>query len=163
MNWSKEAEQQCELASNEQLLRAQPLLAEFSRDILRLLAFLGERRSYQAGEEVLGEGEPADTALLLVRGGLTVGRGGKELAVLMPGAMVGAMALLGRYTWAYTLHASNASECLFLPRRKVRPQLLAHPEALAALAERLLEQVVSFDQQRLAKDADDTMAGIVLL
>lgn len=163
MNWSEEAENRCELASNEKLLRAQPLLAEFSRDLLRLFAYLGERRTYQADEEVLGEGEPADTALLLVRGGLTVCRGGREVAVLMPGAMVGAMALLGRFTWTYALQASTASECLLLPRRKVRPQLLAHPEALAALAEKLLEKVVTLDQQRLTKGGDDTMFALALL
>jgi len=163
MNWSEEAENRCELASNEKLLRAQPLLSELSGDLLRLLAYLGERRTYQVDEEVLGEGEPADTALLLVGGGLTVARDGREVAVLMPGAMVGAMALLGRFSWTYTLHASTASLCLLLPRRKIRPQLLAHPEALATLAEKLLEKVVTLDQQRLAKGGDDTMSALALL
>lgn len=164
MNWSEETESRCELAHNEQLLRAQPLLAPLSRDVLRLIAYLGERRRYGAGEEVLGEGEPAESAVLLVGGGLTFRRGDKQLAALMPGAMVGAMALLGRFPWPYSLLADTASECLLLPRRKIRPQLLAHPEALAALAESLIETALAWEQQRLARagEAPD-IPGLAML
>lgn len=163
MNWSEETEQRCELASSEKLLRAQPLFSELSGDFLRLVAYLGQRRHYAAGEDVLSEGEPADTAVILVRGGLTFRHSNREMAALMPGAMVGAMALLGRYTWTYTLHAATASECLLLPRHKILPQLLAHPQALAALAEKLIEAAVALEQQHLTKSGDSGLHELGML
>ena len=55
-----------------ELLRRIPLFAKIDPAKLRLLAFASERISYQAGDELFHQGDPADAAYIIMDGNVDV-------------------------------------------------------------------------------------------
>jgi len=55
-----------------ELLRRIPLFAKIDPVKLRLLAFASERISYQAGDELFHQGDPADAAYIIMDGNVDV-------------------------------------------------------------------------------------------
>ena len=159
MNLSDQPDGQCELEHNQRLLREQPIFAELAPELLRVVAYFCEREVFSPGQPILAEGEPADSAVIVVRGEARIERGGRRMAAVPAGRCVGGMALLGRYRWVYDLRAETEVECLFLPRRKLLPQLLAQPVALASVARELVAGVVLWDRQRLERVGEAQAEG----
>lgn len=54
------------------LLRRIPLFAKIDPAKLRLLAFASERMSFQAGDELFHQGDPADAAYIIIDGNVEV-------------------------------------------------------------------------------------------
>jgi CRP-like cAMP-binding protein len=159
MNLSDQPDGLCELECNQRLLREQPIFAELTPELLRVVAYFCERETFAPGQTILAEGEPAEAAVIVVRGEVRIERDGRGLAVVPAGKCVGGMALLGRFRWIYDLRAETEVECLLLPRRKLLPQLLAQPVALASVARELVAGVVMWDLQRLERAGETRAAG----
>ncbi len=158
MNLSDQPDGQCELESNQRLLREHPIFAELAPELLRVIAYFCEREVFAPGQTILAEGEQADSAVIVVRGEARIERGGRRLDAVSEGKCVGGMALIGRFRWVYDLRAETEVECMLLPRRKLFPQLLAQPEALASVARELVAGVIMWDRQRLER-AGEAQAG----
>ena len=159
MNLSDQPDGQCELECNQRLLREQPIFAELAPELLRVVAYFCEREVFAPGQPILAEGDQADSAVIVVRGEARIERGGRRMGVVPAGKCVGGMALLGRFRWVYDLRAETEVECLLLPRRKLLPQLLAQPVALASVARELVQGVVMWDRQRLERAGEAQAEG----
>jgi len=154
---------ECELDCNLRVLRELPFCAELPAELLRVMAYLCERETFAPGQVVLETGQPAEGAVVVLRGTADIEREGRRVGVVTEGMCVGGLALLGRFRWMYTLRAAGEIECLLLHRRKLLPQLEARPEALVSVVAELVESVVFWDLQRLERGADMDMHGLGVL
>jgi len=159
MNLSDQLEGQCELECNLRLLRELPIFGELAPELVRVMAYLCEREVFAQGQSILSVNEPAEGAVILVRGTACFERGTRRISTVSEGKCVGGLALLGRFRWLYTLRAETDVECLLLPRRKLLPQLFAHPEALVIVARELIGGVVQWDQQCLERGCETDTHG----
>ena len=150
---------ECELSCNLRVLREQPIFDGLPQELLRVMAYLCERETFAQGQAVLEEGGTAETAVIVFEGSLAVEREGKRLGLLGQGMLAGGLALLGGFRSLYTLRAEAGTVCLLLHRRKLLPQLLAQPEALATVARGLVDGVLAWDAQRLERGADADAVG----
>ena len=160
MNLLASREPRCELHCSMQFLRNVSFFEELTPDFLRVLAYLCLRRVYAEGDIIVKEGEPAEAAVVIVRGDAVVERGKAVIERVAEGRCVGGLSLLGRYRWLYTLRAVSEVECLVLPRSSFLPQLQAQPEALSAVARGLIATVIDREQQQLQGASSGNSAGI---
>ncbi len=84
------------LSRDMELLRRVALLADFSDDQLRLLAFSAESISYRDGEVLFVEGERADGGFIVASGAveMSFGEPPKSAGSYGPGSLIGETALL---------------------------------------------------------------------
>ncbi len=155
MDLSDQHEGQCELLTNMNLLREVQFFKGLAPEFLRVMAYLCERQLFAPDQIILPAGEPAEVAVVLIRGSALIERGERCVATVGAGQCLGGMALLGRFRLLYSLRAETETECLVLPRRKFMPQFMAHPEALALVTQELISTVVAWDRQQL--DRPDTV------
>lgn len=149
MNLSDQLDGQCELDCNIRLLREFPPFRELAPELLRVMAYLCEREVFALGQNIMTEGEPADGAVILIRGMASVEHASGRVSGMGEGTHAGGLALFGQFRWVYTVRAETEVECLLLPRRKLLPQFFAQPEALVSVTRELIGGVIQWDQQRL--------------
>lgn len=162
MSLSEGHEEQCELHSNLLILRNVPFFQGLSPDFLRVLAYLCEKQVFAARDVILQEGEPAETAVVAVRGWATIEHGDTVVERLEEGGCVGGFSLLGQYRWLYTLRAATEVECLLMPRFKFLPQIQARPDALITLVRGLIAAAMDREHRLLqARPGGCSVAGLV--
>lgn len=149
MNSSAQPDQECELHCNLKILRDVSLFADMAPEMLQVMAYLCERRSFPAGQYILAQGDLAEGPVIIVEGSAHIELDGQLVAVIKSGLCVGGMAMLGDFRWLYSLTALEETECLLLPRRKFLPQLIAQPNALAAYGREMVEAIVGWDKRQL--------------
>ena len=142
-----------------QILRDVPLFNGLSSEFFRVMAYLCERQVYGADQVILAAGESAETAVIVVRGDVRIEREGRRITILGKGSCVGGMALLGKFSWLYSLRAETEVECLLLSRRKFLPQFVARPDALAVLAGNVAGAVVARERRQLEDSGDELSYG----
>lgn len=163
MNLSGNPEGQCELHRSMRLLRNVPFFSELHPELIRVLAYLCEHQVFLADQEIFRAGDPADTAVILVRGSARILHGERPVATVEQGACVGGLSLLGQFHWLYSLRAAVEVECLLLPRHKFQPQFLARPEALMALTRGLVGSVIAWEQRQLDQPRESATTVLGLL
>lgn len=122
-----------------QLLQRLPLFSAFPKEEAEALARAAVERRYGTGEEVIVEGRPGSSFYLVSSGRLSVRAGGKEIAVLEPGAAFGEMTLLTGEPRTATVVALEDCVLFELGREAFSHHMQTRPERLAQLAE-LIEQ-----------------------
>jgi CRP-like cAMP-binding protein len=75
-------------------LAEMPSLAELPREELEYVGGLMEEVTFEAGQKLIGHGEPADECYFIVSGRAEITVGGTPQATVGPGEPVGEMALL---------------------------------------------------------------------
>lgn len=140
-----------------------PVFSSLAPELLRVMAYLGERQVYAPGQIILAAGEPAETTVIMVDGTARIEAGDKDIATVTNGMCVGAMALLGRFRWLSSLRAESESICLLLPRRKFLPQLMAQPDALALVVQELIGLIIGWEQGRIQRDGDRESSGLDMI
>jgi glutaminase len=127
-------------------LREQALLAELSEEELAAIMKLSTTRRYEAGQRIIGSGEPANSLFFLQSGMVSVKLpSGVRLASLGPGMEFGEMAILEKQRSA-DVFADTPVVCLELPLdsfaayRRLRPEtsLKIMRNLAAVLARRLV-------------------------
>jgi CRP/FNR family transcriptional regulator, cyclic AMP receptor protein len=162
MSLSEGREDQCELQSNLLILRNIPYFQGLSPDFLRVLAYLCEKQVYATRDIILQEGEPAETAVVAVRGSATIEHGDTVIDRLEAGGCIGGFSLLGQYRWIYTLRAVTEMECLLMPRFKLLPQIQARPDALIAVVRGLIAATMDRERRILqARPGGLSVTGLV--
>ncbi len=146
------------------LLRPLPLFSGFSDEQLRLIAFSSEPLSLPGGTTLFREGAPAETAYVVMQGGIRFLRDGEDIGhdLVGPGAMIGEMALLCQTERAATAETVGDSRFLVISRRLFRRVLREYPEMAAGMrqtmAERLAQMSADLARARhalLAIDGDE--------
>lgn len=107
------------------------LFSELDMKELVKVANAFEQREFGADEVVVHEGDVAETLFVIVRGGASVTRGDKPVALLRSGDHFGEMALLSRRPRSATVRSIKASSMLALSRERFFA-LLQSDQVLAA-------------------------------
>jgi len=98
------------------------------REALQLLAFSCEKRGYQAGQTLFGEGDAADGAFLVLEGEIVLSAKQQERRV-GPGALIGETALVAEVLRGATAKALGEASALRIPRATFRRVLGEFPDA----------------------------------
>ncbi|MEV7788247.1 Crp/Fnr family transcriptional regulator [Streptomyces sp. NPDC088106] len=118
----------------------------------RALLDLGRRRVYRPHEELLGEGRPGASVLVLLSGWCTVWRATERgrliLALRQAGELVGEMAALDGRPRSATVSALDTVEALAVPGDRFRHFMAARPFVTALVMAQLTERLRSADDQR---------------
>jgi glutaminase len=109
-------------------LGEQALLADLTADEIAALAALSTARCYEAGQRIIGAGEPANSLFFLQSGMVSVKLpSGVRLASLGPGMEFGEMAILEQYRSA-DVWADASVKCLELPMDSFADYRRLHPQ-----------------------------------
>jgi glutaminase len=134
-------------------LGEQALLAELTAEEIAALAELSTTRRYEAGQRIIGAGEPANSLFFLQSGMVSVKLpSGVRLASLGPGMEFGEMAILENRRSA-DVWADTVVKCLELPLDAFADYRKLHPETAlqvmrnlsALLARRLIQANAKVD------------------
>lgn len=164
MNSLANHEEICELQRSINLLKNISVFSGLTPDFCRVLAYLCERQIFAPHQMILNQGESADGAVIVVKGTAhmeLLERG--NVAVVEKGACVGALALLGKFRWLYSLRAETELECLLLPRHKFLPQFMAQPDALLSVTQGLIGEVVFWEKGQLELAGGSRSYGLAML
>jgi signal transduction histidine kinase len=118
-------------------LRKSPLLEGLTDAELKQLVAMAEPVSLRAGEILITQGEPGDSAYVLIKGDFEVqkqsGQSLIKIDVRNPGDVVGEMALLSRAPRNATIIAKTDGETLRIPQEAFEKLLLSSPTAAMAV------------------------------
>jgi CRP/FNR family cyclic AMP-dependent transcriptional regulator len=125
------------------------------------LAANGRRTTIASGHVLIREGQPVDALFIVLNGELDVTVGGKRVASLLSGEIVGEISFVDFRPPSATVSASRSSLVLAIPREKLNAQLNANPHfashffrALATfLADRLRMTTARLGYGDAAQDA----------
>lgn len=93
-----------------------PPFSELSPEELLGVTSIAERRHFDAGEVVFAEGDEGDGLLVVASGELEVERGGRSLARVKRGEIVGELSVLDGEPRSATVRALEATEVYFVGR-----------------------------------------------
>lgn len=113
---------------------------------LRLVAKLAKPRKVPKGTVLLVEGDSGDEMLAVLAGSATVQRGGRKIASLGPGDVVGELGVLGRAARNATVTTTADSEIAVIGRRALNRLLADAPGFARKLLESLAERVRELDR-----------------
>ncbi len=124
-----------------ELLQQVPLFAGLSEELLSAVADCGQKTFFQAGEELITEGEAGSAAYLIMTGKAGCPRiEGDETLVedLWPGTLVGELGMLVETVHNMTVTAQERLRALAFHRDVFRTVMEAHPELAKHISEMLL-------------------------
>ena len=135
------------LSKNEkvELLKRTPVFAGCTKRELIEVALVAAEREASAGETLMEEGRPGREFFVLVDGSVVVGRNGRKVAVLGPGAWFGEIALLTFKPRTATVTATSPIRVLVVTDRSFRQIVETTP--------RIALRVLSSVAQRLERDS----------
>jgi CRP-like cAMP-binding protein len=142
------------------ILSGVSLFEGFTQDQLRLLAFGAETLHLAAGRELYREGEPADSAFIVVSGAVALRRDADgeavELGEVGTGALLGELALIAETRRPTSAAILADAELMKLNRRLFRRILEEYPDVAAALHGRIVDnfRTMVAEIERLAPHFD---------
>ncbi|MEM1314593.1 MAG: cyclic nucleotide-binding domain-containing protein [Pseudomonadota bacterium] len=97
------------------------------------IASIAQPRSFTAGEVMIREGEPSETLMVLTDGAADVAVGGRVLAEVTSGDVLGEVSLFDSRPPSATVTAVAPTTALCLPFETLRARLAADPEFASRL------------------------------
>lgn len=149
------------------LLKSIPLLADFSVEQLRLLAFSAEPHSLPPGTILFREGAEAEGGYLVLSGAVRLSKerdgATEEVAVAGPGALIGELALLCPTTRPVTAEIIEPTELYAITRRLLRRVLQEYPDmaermrsALSLRLRTMMDELGHTRERLMSIDGTDT-------
>jgi len=130
-------------------LRAVPLFAGIPDRSIDAIGAVTREASYESGADLVREGEPGESFIILIEGAATVRQGGVELATMGPGDFLGEIALIDRGTRTATVTADQPVKGLVIGcddfARLMDEQPPIRLGVLMALTERIRRHPVPLD------------------
>jgi CRP-like cAMP-binding protein len=130
-----------------QALASVPLFSYCSKRELRLVAKLAKTRGAKSGVPLVVEGEHGDTMFVLLSGRATVRKGGRKLADLGPGDVIGELALLSKAPRNATVVVTADAEVAVIGRRELFRLVEDAPGFSRKLLEALANRVRDLDRR----------------
>ena len=118
-------------------LRSVSLFSNLRQRELEQVAQLADEVDVPAGHVLMREGEPANQMFVIASGGARVERGGRELARLGPGSVLGEMALIAEGPRTATATATEPTHLFVLAHREFHSLL----ESVPAVRDCVLDEV----------------------
>ncbi|MEJ2058289.1 MAG: cyclic nucleotide-binding domain-containing protein [Desulfofustis sp.] len=133
----------CRLTKDFELLRHSPLFSGLHLDVVKLFAYLSNRRTFQPGDLLIQQGDKAEKAYILNDGEV-------ELLVLHRGSEVvlqrltrddffGELALLAQFNWFFSVRAVTVCDALVINRAVFKKVLEKYPGHKDGLIERVIQ------------------------
>jgi CRP/FNR family cyclic AMP-dependent transcriptional regulator len=102
--------------SSTDVLRGVPLFQGMTDRSIEAIADLAETATFAAGDDLVREGEPGDTFLLLVDGTADVSQDGRRIRTLGPGEFLGEISLIDGGPRTATVTATTSIDALAIDR-----------------------------------------------
>jgi CRP/FNR family cyclic AMP-dependent transcriptional regulator len=102
--------------SSTDVLRGVPLFQGMTDRSIEAIADLAETATFAAGDDLVREGEPGDTFLLLVDGTADVSQAGRRIRTLGPGEFLGEISLIDGGPRTATVTATTSIDALAIDR-----------------------------------------------
>jgi CRP-like cAMP-binding protein len=131
----------------ESALANTSLFSQCSARELRLIARLAKAREVPEGTRLLVEGEVGDRMFVMLSGAATVQRGGRKIATLSAGSVIGELGILSRAPRNATVVTTADSEVAVIGQRSVNRLLADAPGFARKLLEALAERVRELDRK----------------
>lgn len=110
-----------------------------ARQLARMARFL---TTLDAGETVFREGDTGDTMYYVVKGGVSLTRGGQSLRVMHPGEYFGEMALLNKSARSATATATESeTQLVTISATNIESVLRENPQVMMALLREMAERL----------------------
>jgi MFS family permease len=118
LRWVRGAEERAIIPERElELLRGVPILAPLPMTVFEQLAAAAEERDFEAGTDIVRQGEPGDCYYIIANGQVDVIHDGRRVAALVKGDGFGEIALLRDVPRTATIRAMTPVETLRLGRQ----------------------------------------------
>jgi CRP-like cAMP-binding protein len=141
-----------------ELLRRVPFFAEIEPSKLKLLAFMSERVGFDAGKDLMRQGDPADAAYLIIDGEaevvLETPAGPIVVATVGANEIVGDMGILSNAPRAATVRAKDRLIALRIGKEPFMRMVREFPNMAIALMQELAHRVESMNNQLRAARAE---------
>jgi CRP-like cAMP-binding protein len=121
-------------------LHSIPFFEDLTPEDLERVTRIGERRTYDAGQEMVSKDGSSQELFVIIAGRAEVEVGGRTHE-LGPGEFFGEMALLGRRPRSASVTATEAVKALVLEATYVKPFLMKNPSVAVALLEGVVERL----------------------
>ena len=135
------------ISAIESALANASLFSQCSARELRLIARLAKTRKVPQGTRLLVEGAVGDEMLVMLSGSATVQRGGRRIATLSAGDVVGELGVLSRAPRNATVITTTDSEIAVIGQRAMTRLLADAPGFARKLLEALAERVRELDRK----------------
>ena len=135
------------ISAIESALANTSLFSQCSARELRLIARLAKTRKVPQGTRLLVEGAVGDEMLVMLSGSATVQRGGRRIATLSAGDVVGELGVLSRAPRNATVITTTDSEIAVIGQRAMTRLLADAPGFARKLLEALAERVRELDRK----------------
>ena len=135
------------ISAIESALANTSLFSQCSARELRLNARLAKTRKVPQGTRLLVEGAVGDEMLVMLSGSATVQRGGRRIATLSAGDVVGELGVLSRAPRNATVITTTDSEIAVIGQRAMTRLLADAPGFARKLLEALAERVRELDRK----------------
>jgi len=149
------------LDSKIELLQLVPLFTGLTADQLGAIAEAGQKKYFEAEENLIEQGEKGDTGFLILTGKAGCSRSEKGQAFvedLWPGTLVGELGMLVETVHTVTVTANERLRALAFPRDVFRSVMEEHPEIAKHISEKLLVRLHGLAAQ--LREVDSKLALI---
>jgi CRP-like cAMP-binding protein len=118
-----------------------------SKKELRLVARLAKTKEVRQGVKLLVEGEQGDTMYVLLAGSADVHKGGRRIAQIHTGDVVGELAALSKGPRNATVTMKSSGEVAIIGRRELRKLIEKAPDFAQKMLETLADRVRELDKK----------------
>jgi serine/threonine protein phosphatase PrpC len=134
-----------EAAAKLDALKAMPLFQHLAYKELTAILAIATTRTYPGGREIIIEGQPGDELFVVVRGRVTIEKGGVEMAEIKSGGHFGEMGLIDNVPRSATVRATEPTRVMVISRGELMALMRREP----VLAVKLLWAFVQVLSDRL--------------
>jgi len=127
-----------------ELLKQTPLFSGLNNSQLGIIADAGEKRFFEAGENLIAQGGKGDAAYLIMSGKACCTRydhGQPFVQDLWPGTLVGELGMLVETVHSVTVTASERLRALAIHRESFRLIMEVHPQIATHISNKLLDRL----------------------
>lgn len=140
-------QESCRLTSDFTLLRQSPIFAGIHHEVVKLLAYLSTRRSFQPGDYLIQQGKRANQAFILACGAveITMHYRDREIVLqqLKENSVFGELALLAQFEWFFNARAASDVEVMTIDQTAFQKVIEKFPEQKDKLIERVIQTRVN--------------------
>jgi HEAT repeat protein len=126
-------------------LRKAPLFAALPPQELQPIGEVAEEHFFEESDLIAAEGEPGDTAYIIVDGEVDVVSGGRTLAVRRSGEVIGEMSVISSRPRVASLRAKSDVRVLEIHKPAFEAILRERPETALALMRVLSERLAAYE------------------
>ncbi len=142
MSWSTTSECACRISIDFDILRRTEVFAGAPSEMVKLFAYLARHRVYQAGENIITQGEEAENCYLIIRGEVNLLTQHRDQQIILQrigvGSFIGELALLARFDWFFSAKVVSETEVLVMNREGFHRILHKYPEKGDIMTEKVI-------------------------